>query len=70
MILFKNKAGIDIFGLYAPSALEAREDLSEAVIYNITGTQHSGAGGLSLYYPLAVQVSQELSFTRGITAIL
>lgn len=63
---------VDLAGLlkavepYAPSASEALEDLSEAVIYNITGTQHSGAGGLSLYYPLAVQGSQELSIFSDI----
>lgn len=63
---------VDLAGLlkavepYAPSASEALEDLREAVIYNITGTQHSGAGGLSLYYPLAVQGSQELSIFSDI----
>lgn len=35
--------------------------LDEAIVYKVSGRQHSGAGGLSLYYPLSVQGSTELS---------
>ncbi len=63
---------VDLAGLlkavepYAPSASEALEDLRKSVLYSITGNQHSGAGGLSLYYPLCVQGSQELSIFSDI----
>ena len=35
--------------------------LSDAVCYQVRGNDHPGASGLSMYYPLQVQGSQELS---------
>ena len=58
---------VDMLGLlnavqpYAPSASDAIAKLKEAVIYSVNGDNHEGAGGLSLYYPLAVQGTEELS---------
>lgn len=42
----------------ADAALAA---LRDAVIYSVSGATHRGVSGLSLYYPLSVQGSQELS---------
>ena len=58
---------VDLLGLlnavqpYAPSASDAIAKLKEAVIYSVNGDNHEGAGGLSLYYPLSVQGTEELS---------
>ena len=46
---------------YCPAAKEALAKLEEAVCYSTNGSQHKNAGGLSVYYPLAVQGSAELS---------
>lgn len=46
---------------YCPNASETVRLLDDAVVYKINGYMHSGAGGLSVYYPLSVQGSQELS---------
>lgn len=50
----------------APSASDTIEKLDNAVIFKYNGAQHANAGGLSLYYPLAVQGSQELSVFSNI----
>ena len=58
---------VDLKGLlnaakpYAPNAEDTLEKLENAVIFSVFGPQHEGAGGLSLYYPLSVQGSTELS---------
>lgn len=63
---------VDMLGLleavqpYAPSAGTAISRLNDAVIYNVNGDNHQGAGGLSMYYPLAVQGSEELSIFADI----
>lgn len=46
---------------YAPNASDTLKKLESAVISSVNGPQHEGAGGLSLYYPLSVQGSDELS---------
>ena len=46
---------------YSGNAQTALGALSDAVIYKVSGSQHKGASGLSTYYPLSVQGSQELS---------
>lgn len=51
---------------YAPSAADAINALDKAVIHNITGRNHSGAGGLALYYPLYFDGSTELSVFSGV----
>lgn len=58
---------VDLKGLlnavrpYAPNASDTLKKLENAVISSVNGPQHKGAGGLSLYYPLSVQGSKELS---------
>lgn len=46
---------------YAPNASDTLKKLESAVISSVNGPQHENAGGLSLYYPLSVQGSDELS---------
>ncbi len=46
---------------YCPNAQDTLAKLSDAVVYNKNGRTHSEAQGLSVYYPLSVQGSQELS---------
>ena len=46
---------------YAPNAADTLKKLESAVIYNVNGSMHEGAGGLSLYYPLSVEGTEELS---------
>ena len=58
---------VDLKGLlnsaapYISNAEDTLEKLDNAVISVVNGPQHEGAGGLSLYYPLSVQGSDELS---------
>lgn len=58
---------VDLKGLlnsaapYISNAEDTLEKLDSAVISVVNGPQHEGAGGLSLYYPLSVQGSDELS---------
>lgn len=58
---------VDLAGLlnevqpYAPSAAQALSALEDAVVHSVNGPNHTNAGGLSLYYPLSVQDSTELS---------
>lgn len=58
---------VDLAGLlnavqeYAPSASQALSALESAVIHKVNGPNHNNAGGLSLYYPLSVQGTDELS---------
>ena len=51
---------------YAPSAQEALSALNDAVIFNKNASRHQNAAGLSIYYPLSVQGSTELSIFRDI----
>jgi hypothetical protein len=46
---------------YAQGAGPALEALKAAVAYSVSGKTHRDASGLSLYYPLSVQGSRELS---------
>ena len=46
---------------YADGASAALEALDAAVAYSVSGKTHAAASGLSMYYPLKVQGSQELS---------
>ena len=58
---------VDLGGLisacadWTEGAVEALEALSDAVVYQVTGSDHKNASGLAVYYPLSVQGSQELS---------
>lgn len=51
---------------YAPSAAETLKKLDNAVIHSVNGPMHEGAGGLSLYYPLCVMGTEELSLFSDI----
>lgn len=51
---------------YANGALEALNALEAAVAYKVSGSVHRSAYGLSIYYPLCVQGSEELSIWSGI----
>lgn len=51
-----------------PSAQDALDSLNKAVLYQIRGSYHAGAGGLSIYYPLKVTNSAELSTFSGVAA--
>ena len=59
---------IDLGGLieacasYSKNAAAASKAIKDAVVYKVSGTMHTGATGLSTYYPLSVQGSNELSF--------
>lgn len=63
---------VDMLGLlkavepYASNASDTIQKLNAAVIHNINGPQHEGAGGISMYYPLSVEGSQELSIFSDI----
>lgn len=63
---------VDLKGLltavqpYAPTAADTLEKLENAIVCSINGPLHSGAGGLSLYYPLCVQGTEELSILSEI----
>ena len=50
----------------SPNAKAAREALNDAIVYQILGANHRQASGLSAYYPLCVQGSEELSIFRDI----
>ena len=52
-------------GSYANSS-DALAALKDAVIYNKTGSQHQGCSGLSLYYPLSVEGSKELTVFENV----
>ena len=59
---------VDLGGLisacssYSQNAKAALNALSDAVIYKVSGPRHKEASGLSTYYPLCVQGSEELAF--------
>ena len=63
---------VDLGGLIAAGAgwsehaAAARAALDEAVVYQVLGSNHLQASGLSVYYPLSVQGSMELSIFRDI----
>ena len=58
---------VDLGGLisacasYSSNASAARKALSNAVAYQVSGYMHEDASGLSTYYPLSVQGSEELA---------
>ena len=56
------EAGAD----WSATAYAARAALNEAVIYQTKGPDHAQASGLSVYYPLEVQGSMELSIFKDV----
>lgn len=51
---------------YVDGAPAALQTLEETVAYSVSGQAHSSASGLSIYYPLSVQGSEELSVWSGV----
>ena len=47
-------------------AKEAREALDAAIVYKVAGENHKESSGLSAYYPLCVQGSEELGIFRDV----
>lgn len=52
---------VDACAEVTPSAADVKATLNEAVRYQIRGTYHADATGLSLFYPLRVNTARELS---------
>ena len=52
---------------YAQGADAAVKALKDAVVYQVNGSTHPSSSGLSIYYPLAIQGSNELSLFRKIS---
>lgn len=57
---------VDACATVTPSAQDVKKSLREAVTYQIRGTYHADATGLSTYYPLKVNTSQELSIFQSV----
>lgn len=53
---------IEACASYSKNADAARKALSDAVVYSVSGYMHGGVSGLSTYYPLSIQGSEELAF--------
>ena len=51
---------IDSVADYADGGDEVKKALENAVIYSVSGSDHAGCSGLSMYYPLCIQGSHEL----------
>lgn len=51
---------LDALSDYGPEVKKARERLDECVVYSVNGRYHEGASGLSIYYPLSIQGSEEM----------
>lgn len=45
---------------FAPSALNALQALEDCVVSKVNGTLHKNSGGLSMYYPLSIQGTEEI----------
>ncbi|MCR5701425.1 MAG: hypothetical protein K6G76_04685 [Lachnospiraceae bacterium] len=52
---------------YVDGAKEVNDALNKAVLYKVSGSVHKAATGLSMYYPLAIQGSNELSLFSKIS---
>ena len=63
---------VDLGGLisackgWSDGAKAAKKALDKAVVYKVSGSDHRKASGLSVYYPLSIQGSQELQVFEGI----
>ena len=58
---------IEACSTYADGAEAAQKALSDTVVYQVTGSAHPDASGLSMYYPLSIQGSNELSIFEKIS---
>ncbi len=52
---------VDACADVTPSAADVKKSLHDAVTYQVRGTYHAGATGLSTYYPLRINGSEELA---------
>lgn len=57
---------VDACESYVPSGNEVKKALETAVVYNKAGSDHKAAGGISVYYPLMVQDSNELAMFQQV----
>ena len=51
----------DACSAYADGADKVNQALDAAIVYQVTGSTHPDVSGLSMYYPLSIQGSNELS---------
>ncbi len=58
---------LDACAPYTQGADEAKAALKEAVVYSVNGTTHANASGLSMYYPLSIQGSNELEIFGSVS---
>ena len=58
---------IDACSSFADGADATKKSLDSAVVYQVTGSTHPNASGLSMYYPLSIQGSNELSIFEKIS---
>ena len=52
---------VDACSAVTPSAEDVQNTLNKAITYQVRGTYHAGASGLSLFYPLKVNTKRELA---------
>lgn len=57
---------VDACAQLTPSATAVKQSLHDAVTYQIRGTYHADACGLSTYYPLAITNAQELKIFQTV----
>ena len=57
---------VDACADVTPSAADVKQTLHKAVTYQVRGTYHAGASGLSTYYPLRINTKQELSIFQSV----
>lgn len=51
---------------YVTSGSDVKKAVDDAVVYNKAGSDHKAAGGISIYYPLMVQDSNELAMFQQV----
>ena len=59
---------IDAGRIVSDNAIAARKAVDNVVLYQVRGSEHSNACGLSTYYPILIQGSQELKIFQNICA--
>ena len=57
---------VDACAQVTPSAADVKKSLHDAVTYQVRGTYHAGATGLSTYYPLRINGKTELSIFQQV----
>lgn len=59
---------VDACAAVTPSAGDVKSSLSKAVTYQVRGRSHAKSSGLSVYYPLSVKDSKELTAFQTVAA--